>query len=193
MQKNTVSPHKVTGIILAGGESRRFGSDKALFEYNGKKLIEYAIASLRPVCGQILLSTHHTHKYAFTGLTCVADLFPRCGPVAGIHACLRHSTAAHHLIVGCDMPWINTGLFEFLLQNSSGYQVVIPVHKGFKETMASYYHKSCTEILENALQEERYKILDAIAPLKTLFPETDNEVFYSQKLFANINYPKDIE
>lgn len=76
MQKNTVSPHKVTGIILAGGESRRFGSDKALFEYNGKKLIEYAIASLRPVCGQILLSTHHTHKYAFTGLTCVADLFP---------------------------------------------------------------------------------------------------------------------
>lgn len=91
------------------------------------------------------------------------------------------------------MPWINTGLFEFLLQNSSGYQVVIPVHKGFKETMASYYHKSCTEILENALQEERYKILDAIAPLKTLFPETDNEVFYSQKLFANINYPKDIE
>ncbi len=183
----------VTGIILAGGKSRRFGSDKALFEHQGKKLIEYSIAALEPLCGQILLSTNEPEKYTFTGLPTVADLFPGCGPVAGIHACLEQSLSEHHLVIGCDLPWLNTRLFDFILQNSHNFQVVMPRHKGFKETMASYYHKSCSAALEKALLEKRYRIFDAILSLKTFYPEIDNENFYTEKLFSNINYRKDLD
>jgi molybdenum cofactor guanylyltransferase len=182
----------VTGIILAGGKSSRFGSNKALFEYQGKKLVEYSIETLQPLCGQLLLSTNEPEKFTFTGLPTVADLFPGSGPVAGIHACLTQSSAEHHLVIGCDLPWLDTRLFEFILQNSHNYQVVMPTHKGFKETMASYYHQSCSPTLAKALKEKRYKIFDAIAPLKTFYPEIDNEEFYSGKLFANVNYREDI-
>ncbi|MBW6478004.1 MAG: molybdenum cofactor guanylyltransferase [Bacteroidales bacterium] len=193
MPHHPISKSRVTGIILAGGKSRRFGSDKSLFEFNGKKLIEYSIATLQPLCGQILLSTNEPEKYAFTGLSAVPDLFPGCGPVAGIHACLEQSKTEHHLVIGCDLPWLNTRLFEFILQKSTDYQVVMPMHKGFKETMASYYHQTCFPDLAKALTEKRYKIFDAIALLKTYYPEIDQEEFYSEKLFTNINFREDIE
>ncbi len=193
MATNTISPPEVTGIILAGGKSSRFGSDKALFSFRGKKLVEYSIEIIKPMCGQILLSTNQPDKFRFTGWPTVEDIYPGCGPVAGIHACLEQSSTMHHLVIGCDMPWLDTRLFEFILHNSPGYQVVMPMHKGFRETMASYYHKSCSPALENALKEQRYKIFDAIAPLKTFYPEIDDKTFYSEKLFANINYREDIE
>ena len=193
MPYSPIPESQVTGIVLAGGKSRRFGSNKALFEYRGKKLIDYSIAVLQQLCGQILLSTNEPEKFAFTGLTTVPDLFPGCGPVAGIHACLEQSQTEHHLVIGCDLPWLDFRLFEFVLQNSSGYQVVMPTHKGFRETMASYYHQSCSPALAKALEEKRYKIFDAIALLKTNYPEIDKEAYYSEKLFANINYRKDIE
>ena len=192
MAINNISPPEVTGIILAGGRSSRFGSDKALFSYRGKKLVEYSIEIIKPFCGQILLSTNQPEKFGFTGLPTTEDVYPGCGPVAGIHACLEQSKTEHHLVIGCDLPWLDTRLFEFILQNSKGQQVVMPMHKGFKETMASYYHRSCSPTLAKALREKRYKIFDAIAPLKTFYPEIDTEEFYSEKLFANINYRKDI-
>lgn len=192
MPYSPIPESQVTGIVLAGGKSRRFGSNKALFEYNGKKLINYSIATLQPLCGKILLSTNEPEKYFFTGLTTVPDLYPGCGPVAGIHACLEQTTTEQNLVIGCDLPWLDAQLFAFLLNNCRGYHVVMPMHKGFKETMASYFHKSTTETLEKALIEKRYKIFDAIAPLKTHYPEIDHEAFYSEKMFANINYREDL-
>jgi molybdopterin-guanine dinucleotide biosynthesis protein A len=188
-----IPKHQVTGIILAGGKSSRFGSDKALFEFNGKRLVEYSIEKLAPLCENLLLSTNQPEKFAFTGLQTVKDNYPGCGPVGGIHACLLQSDTEHNLVIGCDLPWLETSLFQFILQKSPGYQVVMPVHNGFRETMASYFHKSCTEILEKALQEKRYKIFDAIASLKTFYPGIENESFYTEKLFSNINYRGDIQ
>jgi len=184
---------QVTGIILAGGKSSRFGSDKALFEFNGKKLVEYSIEILTPLCGNLLLSTNQPEKFVFTELENITDIYPNCGPVGGIHSCLLKSNTEHNLVIGCDLPWLETSLFHFLLQKSFGYQVVMPSHNGFRETMASYFHKSCADTLEQALNDKCYKIFDAIKSLKTYYPDITNENFYSEKLFSNINYRGDIK
>ncbi|TVQ85640.1 MAG: molybdenum cofactor guanylyltransferase [Bacteroidetes bacterium] len=193
MPLNLIPKSQVTGIILAGGKSSRFGSDKALFEYHGKRLVEYSIDNIKLLCGKILLSTNSPEKFDFTGLKAVTDLYPGSGPVGGIHACLQQSNTEHNLIIGCDLPWLDIRLFEFILGCSSGYQVVMPSHNGFKETLASYFHKSCADTLEQALREKRYKILDAIASLNVYFPDIESEDFYSEKLFSNINYRRDIQ
>jgi molybdenum cofactor guanylyltransferase len=193
MSNNRIPVTYITGIILAGGKSSRFGSDKALFEFHGKRLVEYSIEILTPLCKSLLLSTNQPEKFAFTGLQTVKDIYPDCGPVGGIHSCLLQSDTEHNLVIGCDLPWLETSLFHFLLQNSFGYQVVMPTHNGFRETMASYFHKSCNVTLEQALKDKRYKIFDAIKPLRTYYPDISNEVFYSEKLFSNINYRGDIK
>lgn len=84
----------VTGGILAGGHSSRFGSNKALFSPNGETLIERAAHLLRPLCRQVLVSASHTNAeaYAFLGLDIVEDLHSDCGPLGGLEAMLNRCT-----------------------------------------------------------------------------------------------------
>jgi len=183
----------VTGIILAGGKSSRFGTDKALHPYLEKRMIEYAIEALRPFCCEILISTNKPMDFIFTGLKPVADIYHGCGPLGGIHACLLQSKNEHNVVIGCDLPELQTDLFLALLNHKTGFQVVIPTHHGLKETMASYFHKSATTIIEEALKRNQFKLTDAIAPLQTLFLDVGEMPFYSDKLFMNVNTKEDIK
>lgn len=184
--------NKITGIVLAGGKSSRFGTNKALFSYQGKELIVHVIDVLKSLCHHIIISTNHPDDFAFTGMETARDIHPDCGPVGGLHACLSQSSTDHNLIAGCDLPWLNRQLPEFILKNKNGYQVVMPVHQGLTETMVAYFHKSCTEELEKAILEKRYKVLDAIARLKCYFPDVAEQPFYSRQLFRNINHMDDL-
>jgi molybdenum cofactor guanylyltransferase len=182
----------VTGIILAGGKSNRFGTDKALYPYHGKRMVEYAIEILRPICSEILLSTNKPGDFIFTGLKPVADIYTGCGPLGGIHACLLQSQNEHNVVIGCDLPELQTDLFRKLLNHKTGFQVVIPVHNGLKETMAAYFHKRAIVILEEALKNNQFKLTDAIALLQTHFLNIEKMPFYSDILFSNVNTKEDI-
>ncbi len=177
----------VTGIILAGGKSRRFGSNKALFHYRGKPMVQHAIDVLRPLCSELLLSTNHPGEYQFTGLACIADVYPDCGPLGGIHACLLRSGTTRNLVAGCDLPELDPRLYRMLLQHCSGYQVVVPVHQGLKEPLAGYFNRSALPFIEESLKQNDFKLLNVIDRLHTLYLLVENADFYSGKLFANIN------
>ncbi|MBN1924902.1 MAG: molybdenum cofactor guanylyltransferase [Prolixibacteraceae bacterium] len=181
------SSGKVTGIILAGGKSSRFGCDKAHYPYGGKRLIDYAIEVIKPVCDEIIIGTNDPEKYLFHGIQTVSDIYSGCGPMGGMHACLLHSQNMHNIIIGCDMPGLKPELFRFILEHKSGSQVVVPVHKGLKETLAGYYHKSILAVLEKALGNKQYKIIDVLPPHRTLCLNVEDMPFYSENLFVNIN------
>lgn len=181
----------VTGIILAGGKSSRFGSNKALFHYRGKPMVEHVIEVLRPLCSELLLSTNHPEDYQFTGLRCITDIYPDCGPLGGIHACLLQSANGHNLIIGCDLPELDPRLYRTLLQHCSGYQVVVPVHHSLKEPLASYFNKNAVSLIEESLTQKDFSLHHVIERLHTLFLHVENEDFYSRKLFANVNTRKD--
>jgi len=184
----------ITGIILAGGRSSRFGEDKALYHYKGKPMVEYAIDALLPICEQLLLVTNRPDDYyRLTGVTFVRDVFPGCGPLGGIHAGLLASENSDNLIAGCDMPGLKADLFRTLLLCKSDDQVVLPSHFGFKESLACYYHKSALPIIEEALKQNRLKIFDAIMPLRIQYLSVERMTFYSESLFANVNTREDIK
>lgn len=93
----------ILGAVLAGGRSRRFGSDKADALLGGRPLIDHAIASLAAHVDALVLCGRER-----AGVTCLADR-PGGGegPLAGLNAALHHAAArghAHVLSIGCDMP-----------------------------------------------------------------------------------------
>jgi molybdopterin-guanine dinucleotide biosynthesis protein A len=183
----------ITGIILAGGKSSRFGEDKALYRYNGKPMVEYAIDVLGTICENILLITNKPDEYSkFNDIKLVHDKYLGCGPLGGIHAGLLESKNEDNLIVSCDMPEINSGLLSVLLMHRYGYQVVMPTHNGFGESFPCYFHKSAIPIIEEALKLKRFKISDAITPLLLKYLSVEEMPFYSEGLFANVNYKGDI-
>lgn len=182
----------ITGIILAGGRSCRFGEDKGLYELHGKKLIEYAIDILKPLCHEVFIITNDPNAYCFTGLKTLVDIHSGCGPLGGIHAGLTYSVTDANLFISCDMPWIPTALLKELIDKSSYYQMVLPTHKSFIETMSGYIHRNCLAEIEKSIKEKRYKVLDAIKPLKVLYLDVEKYEFYKKNIFININRKDDI-
>ena len=91
MMGGTVSAShlELTGAILAGGHSSRFGSNKALFAPDGETLISKAADLLHPLVREVLVSASHANveAYAFLGLDIVEDLHPDCGPLGGWKRC----------------------------------------------------------------------------------------------------------
>jgi len=91
------------GLVLAGGESSRFGSDKAIAELGGKSLLEHAINRLSGWCDEVAVAGRAEAPVATVG-----D-WPRAGmgPLGGIAAGLRHAAAnGHHMILSCGVDSI---------------------------------------------------------------------------------------
>jgi molybdopterin-guanine dinucleotide biosynthesis protein A len=94
---------KLLGAILAGGQARRFGSDKAQALYEGTRLIDRVTAALAAQCHSVVVCGREE-----PGFTCIPDWpEPGLGPLGGLAAALRHGHAqgySHVLSAGVDIP-----------------------------------------------------------------------------------------
>jgi molybdenum cofactor guanylyltransferase len=183
----------ITGIVLAGGKSSRFGKDKALAGFSGKTLVEHSIAILQGVCGEILISSNNPEQFHFTGLPVIMDIYPQCGPIGGIHSGLIHASYEKVLFLGCDMPLISKDLLLFMIQSSKTHQGVIPMNEGFKQSLCILLEKNSSGVIEDSLKNKVYKILDALEGLKINFLETSKESFFYENLFFNVNTETDLK
>lgn len=108
----------VIGILLAGGQSRRMGVDKAELTLDGRSQIERTQALLRDAgCEGVFISRNHSTSAAPD----IADVFFNQGPLAGVHAVVSNpNTPAQCLaiVVPVDMPLLNTQALKDLIQQS---------------------------------------------------------------------------
>lgn len=183
---------QVSGVVLAGGKSSRFGQDKGLFPFRGRVLVEHAVEILKPLCTEILISTNKPAAYGFTGLKTIPDIFPDCGPVGGMHSGLFHASGELVLFLGCDMPFVDSQVFSFLIDNIGCNHAAVALNNGFCETLCTVMKKISLPIIEQAIAEKKYKILDMLEMLTVSYPELSAQPFYSKNMFHNINYLKDI-
>ena len=104
-------PHKLLGAIIAGGRPRRFGSDKALAEFNGRSLLTHVIAGLAPQTESIVICGREV-----PGHTCLADRpEPELGPLGGLAAALHFATINGFdavLTSACDTPQVPPALAD---------------------------------------------------------------------------------
>lgn len=134
-QDNSANVHP-QGYILCGGQSRRFGSDKARHEIEGTPLISRIATSLKKWTNHITAIAAEPDKYQDLQLETIADLHPGLGPLGGLETALTHakkqSTNPWIILVSCDMTTLSTSWIDLLwekAQSSSQYQAVL-----FKET-----------------------------------------------------------
>lgn len=116
----------VTGILLAGGQSSRMGSDKAWLEFEGKPIIEHVINRVRPLCSELYIVANDRVAYEPLGLPIISDVFPGKGPLGGLYSGLLAAPRHHCLAVACDMPFLNVSLIEYMMSLAPSYDVVIP-------------------------------------------------------------------
>lgn len=180
---------KITGIVLAGGKSSRIGHDKALLEWGGMRLVERAISIIEPLCDNILVSTNNP-DLAYLRYPLVNDEHRGIGPIAGLHAALRYSRAAHHVVIPCDTPLVTIDVFERLFAITSASHppaCIAGTEDGFVEPLIGCYHRSALPILEEQIYRNDYKLHNALTRMGA-----EIEIFRDRRLFWNINTKKDI-
>ena len=184
---------EVTGVILAGGMSSRFGSNKALSRFDGERLILRLCKRVGAVTDRMALITNTPEEYAFLNLDSRKDLVPRCGPIGGIYTALRTAQTPLCLCVACDMPFISPALLEYMVARSPGYDVIVPMQDGREEPLCAVYRNTCVPAIDNRIQAGRYKITGFFDEVRVLRVAPEDAGIHDADMFFNINRPADYD
>ena len=207
--KKTLS---VTGVILAGGKSRRMGQNKALLPLGEDSLIAHVIRRMRRVTDELLLITNAPAEYAHLGLPMHSDIIPDAGALGGIYTGLTYASHDVVVCVACDSPFLQPKLLSYLISLLGEYDAVMPYtygsNKGIEVTNPSYsthqmtlqtlcavYAKRCLPVIEQMLNEPDLRVhaLQERANILTLAPEIWTAYDSKGHSFFNVNTPEDFE
>jgi len=138
-----------TALILAGGESRRMGRDKATLTLGDDTLLQRALAAMRALFPAVLVSVREAR--ADIDAPQVADEIPAAGPLAGLCAGLRHARTPWVFAVAVDMPFLPARTIERLAALRPGHRAVVPVCGGHTQSLCAFYAAAALPALEAAL------------------------------------------
>jgi molybdopterin-guanine dinucleotide biosynthesis protein A len=124
----------------------------------------------------------------------VPDLLPQKGPLGGIFSGLKVSTSQYNLLVGCDMPFIEVKLLQYMIENINTYDIVIPCYgKGLIEPLCAIYSKSCLEVIERNIKAGVLSVRKIFSHLKVRFIKEEEIKKFDAELYSffNINFQRD--
>ena len=146
----------VTGIVLAGGRSRRLGRDKAVETIAGQALIARVLDSLSHVADELVVVVNNREREEELPLpdsvVTAVDIYPDTGSLGGIFTGLSASSNEWGVVVACDMPFLNLELLEHLLSFRAGHDLVVPVVDHRPEPTHAAYSKVCLPAIETRLR-----------------------------------------
>ena len=196
-------------VILAGGKSERFQSqDKCLSTLNGIPLLQHTIDRVAWVApNEVIVAARDSEqgeeiRNRITGdFRIVFDYFTDFGPLSGLLAALEHTRCYHCLVIGCDMPFINPEVVEFLFDiiAASRYDAVVPCwdrESGMLEPLHAVYRREPTlSAIKNVIEEGNRRLSNVVAQLDVYLLPVDKirGIDPDLKTFTNINTPAELE
>jgi molybdopterin-guanine dinucleotide biosynthesis protein A len=203
----------VTGIVLAGGRSRRMGRDKAWVDLAGRPLIHWALDALREVTlRQVVVARDdpaQMERLAGLGVPLVVDRFESRGPLGGIHAGLGAISTDLAVVVACDMPLARPELLAFLAAAVGEWEAAVPyvgetappdpsswatARQAGLQPLVAAYRRSCIEPLERLLDHGPLPttVLISIVRTHVIYPDAWHAVDPDGRSFFNVNTPEDL-
>lgn len=150
-------PNDITGIVLAGGRSSRFGSNKALSEFSGKSFLQNSVELLIPYTQQVVVSGSYP-EYETLQLPVLKDEIPGIGPMGGIYTALKQCTTDWFLILTCDMPLISAPIITQML-NAYDQGDVIGWNQGENGgPFPLLISKDVIQWIEKNIREKKYSV-----------------------------------
>ena len=190
---------EVSGIVLAGGMSRRLGRDKAVEEIGGEPLVSRVISRLSQVTQQTVIVVNDTERASVLPLPDSArvavDIHPGKGSLGGIFTGLSAAEADWGLVVACDMPFLNVELLGHLLRERDGFDAVVPQVDGRPEPTHAAYSRACLPHIERRLLADDLKIDRFFDDVRVkLVPQREVEQMDPRHLsFFNVNTQGDLD
>ena len=188
------SESAVSAIVLAGGQSRRMGRDKALIDYQGRPIIAHVIDTLHGLSDDIAVVSNRSDLYGPFGARVVPDYEPPCGPLGGIAAGLQAAQHPLAVVVACDMPFLNVTLLRWLIDLAEGYDAVVPQTGDEFEPLHAVYRRECHDPIVRRIERGERRVISFFADVRLRpVPEPEWRVLDpAGRSLVNLNTPEDL-
>jgi molybdopterin-guanine dinucleotide biosynthesis protein A len=186
----------ISGVILAGGASKRFnGKIKAKIIIDGKTIISRIIEIIENIFDEIFIVTNAPDEFKeYNDCKIISDQFLNKGPLGGIHTAMKESERESLFVFAGDMPLLDR---EIIVRQIDFYSVnkcdiLIPQIEQYIEPLHGIYKNTLLKLLEDYLEG------DNDYAMREFFKKTDVRYFkikeseMTRRVFTNINSPSDI-
>lgn len=186
-----------TGVILAGGQNKRFaGTDKAFEQVGEASIFQHIYGMFRELFDQTLLVTNHPEKFMAWDIPMAADLFDFRSSLTGLHTGLFYTTTPYAFFAACDTPFLKKEMVRAVLEAiAPNLDIVVPrTALGF-EPLCAAYSRQCLKPVQTQLDKKQLQIQRLFKTMRTReIPESVLRTIDPDLIsFFNVNTPEDLE
>lgn len=183
----------IMGLVLAGGQSRRMGTDKGKLRYHNKPQREYLYDQMKTVCSRVFLSIRPEQQDDIPeGLDFIVDENQYRGPFNGLLSAHHTYPEVTWLVVACDLPLVDLKVLKYLVdrRDPKAMATAYATHKtNLPEPLAALWEPHGLKKAESYMQTAQ-----SSCPRKFLINEDAFLVFPEDDLWlANANEPEEYE
>ena len=185
-----------SGVILAGGQNKRFnGQEKAFLQIGNQRIIDAIVDTFRQLFQEIIIVTNTPQAYLEFDVVLATDIFSTRSSLTGIHAGLFYASLPYAFVAACDAPFINPSLIRLLMrQLDQKADIIVPQTANGIEPMCAIYSRKCLKPIESQLKDQRYKIDAFYRHMRVAMVKEDalRRIDPELRSFFNINAPADL-
>lgn len=153
--------HSITGVILAGGNSKRLGRSKAQLPIGEKRMIEWIVRAMSCLFEEVIVVTHQPQLFStLENVTFVQDSINTTSrnSLVGLYTGLMEASYDTIFVVPCDMPLLNRELIEHMVSLLDGEDVRVPIMGIHYQPLHAFYRKSCLPHMRESIEAGIYKV-----------------------------------
>ena len=183
----------MNGIILAGGENRRMGTDKAFLALDGRPLIEHILDVFSTLFMRTIVVTNTPDRFRDYDIEVTCDALPVRGPLTGIYSGLLRSNDEYNFVAACDMPFLNPGLISYMGEIAPGQDAVVPAFNGYLEPLHAIYRRGLLATMEAQIRKQDRRIRGLFDHIQVRYVTEEEIVRFDplKRSFRNLNTPEE--
>ena len=184
---------KVAGVLLAGGQSRRFKSPKAFAVRRGKYFYEWTYQALEAVSEHIVIVAHNDLVNRFpTDRDVITDhqRYAGKGPLAGMYTAMQHIVADRYIVLPCDMPFMTADVCVRLVEAAVAKHCSVSAVSlmGQAHPLVSCWDRSMLAPLSAALAEDQFGVMKLFSQVHTCWLDGRLLTADAERVFCNVNW-----
>lgn len=184
-----MNPNDLSFLILAGGKSRRMGTNKAELDFHGQTFLETLIKKAREMGFTDIIVSGYPHE--ILSITPIMDEFEGRGPLGGMYSCFKAAKNKYCFVICVDVPQIVEetilSLIDFHIKN--GNQITLLNQNGKIEPLIGIYPTDSYRKIVPIIKDGSAKVF-------RLIDQYDYKVFHVDEaslIMSNINTPEDYQ
>jgi molybdenum cofactor guanylyltransferase len=185
---------KISAVLLAGGESRRMGTDKATILFRGKPLWQIQLGLLGKLGpSEIFVSARTDPLWRPADVQFVADVPPSRGPLSGLAGSTAKMRTAHLLALAIDMPFMSENFLRYLCEHMEPGRGILPTIENRAEPLAAIYPREAETDFREAMAGADFSLQNLVRRLIAAGKLRELAVTgQERKLFTNVNELADL-